>query len=38
LMTARSETLGLPPFLLLFLFFLGRHYLSFLHRGRGRLK
>src|SRR5215210_1470442 len=37
LTTALSEALGLPP-RLLFLLFLGRHFLSFLHRGRGRWK
>jgi hypothetical protein len=37
LITARSEALGLPPRLVLFLF-LGRHFLSFLHRGLGRRK
>src|SRR5215211_5191861 len=35
LITARSEALGLPPRVVLFLF-LGRHFLSFLHRGLGR--
>jgi hypothetical protein len=38
LMTALSDALGLPPLVLIFLLFLGRHFLSFLHRGRGRLK
>src|SRR5215212_4191511 len=38
LMTARSEALGLPPRRVLFFVCLGRHFLSFLHRGRGRLK
>ena len=38
LATALSDTLGLPPRLLLFLLFLGRCFLSFLHRGRGRRK
>jgi hypothetical protein len=37
LAAARSEALGLPPFGLLPLF-LGRCFLSFLHRGLGRRK
>jgi SAM-dependent methyltransferase len=37
LTTARSDALGLPPFVLFVLFF-GRHFLSFLHRGLGRRK
>src|SRR5215203_1310932 len=38
LMTARSEALGLPPRGVLFFVCLGRHFLSFLHRGLGRRK
>src|SRR5215204_2039322 len=38
LMTARSEALGLPPRGVLFFLCLGRHFLSFLHRGLGRRK
>jgi len=37
LITTRSEALGLPPRLAFFLF-LGKHFLSFLHRGLGRRK
>ena len=37
LTTALSEALGLPP-RLLFVLFLGRHFLSFLHSGLGRRK
>src|SRR5215218_10328340 len=38
LATALSDTLGLPPRLLVLFLFLGRCFLSFLHRGRGRRK
>lgn len=37
LTTALSDALGLPPRLVIFVC-LGRHFLSFLHRGRGRWK
>src|SRR5215218_9910918 len=38
LATALSDTLGLPPRLLVLFLFLGRCFLSFLHRGQGRRK
>jgi hypothetical protein len=38
LITARSEALGLPPFLLLFLFFFGQALLEFPPQGAGEVK